>query len=889
MKDLLCFWLGICCILNITFGQNDTTSIAKKKSYTTTRITGKPPMIDGQLNDEAWNQVEWGGDFVQLQPYEGEAPSQKTSFKILYDDKFLYIGFRCFDTEPDKVVKRMSRRDGFEGDWVEVNIDSYNDKRSAFSFTTSVSGVKGDEFISDNGNNWDESWNPIWFTKTKLDDQGWTAETKIPLSQIRYGKKDEHTWGLQFTRRDFRANSRSTWQPVSQNDAGNWVSNFGELKGLKGVAAQKQIEIQPYAVAQMESFEKVEGNPFATGTDSRLNVGLDGKVGVTGDLTLDFTINPDFGQVEADPGALNLDGFRIFFSERRPFFIENRNLFDYRFGSAEAGGSFTDDNLFYSRRIGQSPHHYPSLGDNEHADVPVNTTILGAAKFSGKTKKGLGIGILESITARETAVIDFHGERREEVVEPLTNYFVGRFTQDFNEGQTVIGGILTNVYRDLEDPNLVNGLHESAFSGGIDITHWWKDRTYFLTFNSVFSNVNGSTEAILNTQTAFEHYFQRPDASHLKIDSTATSLTGQGGTLKVGRLNKNWMFETGTTWRSPQLELNDLGFMVNADEINYFLWTGYRFTDPFSIFQRLQINYNHYSNWDFGGNHLYLAFNTNAHATFNNFWRLGGGLTHEVKDISNNALFGGPALRRSKGLGFWSYLSTDQRKAVYFFFNVRQGLGFDPDEPNTVRNRNYSVSINVQPSNALNFSIRPSYNINKRKIQNVSSTTINNETRYVTGTVDQRTLSVTARLNYSITPNLTIQYYGQPFISRGRYNDFKYITDPLARNFYDRFEVYDEASISFDEAEDRFSVDENKDGSVDYSFGNPDFNFMQLRSNLVARWEYVPGSELFLVWTQSNTVSGSPEDALLQSIRDNLFSKKPQNIFLIKWTYRFLL
>lgn len=865
-----------------------TAPTENKKMYLTQKVISSPPVIDGIMEEGEWEDVPWGSEFVQLQPYEGKAPTQNTAFKILYDDKYLYIGFRCYDTEPDKIVRRMSRRDGFEGDWVEINIDSYFDKRSAFSFTTSASGVKGDEFISNNGNEWDESWNPIWLNKASVDSLGWMAEIRIPLSQIRYANKEEHTWGIQITRMDFRNGSRSTWQPLSQNEMGKWVSKFGELKGLKGLKAQKQIELQPYLVGKFESSEKVEGNPFATGSKNELTAGIDGKIGITGDLTLDFTVNPDFGQVEADPSALNLDGYRIFFSERRPFFIENRNLFDYQFGWAEAGGDFGSDNLFYSRRIGSSPHHYPGLNDGEYADVPSNTTILGAAKFSGKTKKGMGIAILESVTAQEIAKIDHDGERRQEIVEPLSNYFVGRITQDFNEGRTVLGGILTSTIRDLKGTEL-DYLHESAYSGGIDLTHWWKDRTYFLTVNGVFSNVNGSTEAITNTQQAFEHYFQRPDASHLTLDTTATSLTGHGGTVKIGRLNKNWKFETGVTWRSPELELNDIGFLVNADEINYFLWTGYRFTEPTKAYRWMQINYNHWLRWDFGGNNLYQAVNMNAHMNLQNFWGIGGGLTYEHKDISNNALFGGPALRRSKGLAPWFYIFTDQRKAVQFNIQTFQAFGFEKDEPNSVRASNYNIGISVQPSNALNFSLRPGYNVNKRLVQNVSSADFNNTTRYITGRLDQRTLSLTVRLNYTITPNLTVQYYGQPFISRGRYDEFKYITNPKAALFYNRFSFFDDQTIQFDENEEVYSIDEDLDGKTDYTFGLPDFSFIQFRSNLVARWEYVPGSELFLVWSQSNTVNGNIDEELVRSLSSNVFSQKLNNIFLIKWTYRFLL
>ena len=447
---------------------------------------------------------------------------------------------------------------------------------------------------------------------------------------------------------------------------------------------------------------------------------------------------------------------------------------------------------------------------------------------------------------------------------------------------------MTAVNRDLKDTGL-DYLHESAYSGGLDLIHWMKDRTYFISANSVFSKVNGSTEAITETQRSFEHYFQRPDASHLEVDTSATSLFGHGGTVKGGKLNGNWKFEKGITWRSPELELNDIGFMVNADEINYFFWTGYQINEPFSVFQRMRFNYNHWSRWDFSGKNLYQAVNTNHHATFKNFWGYGTGITYENKDISNNGLFGGPALRKSRGFFHWFYLFTDSRKKVRFNLNYNNGWGYDPDESETVRFRGYSGGITVQPANALNFSVFPSYNVNQRKIQYVTDLEWEGTTRYITGAVDQRTFSMTMRLNYSMTPNLTLQYYGQPFISRGRYNNFNYIEDALAVNFHDRVSFYKEGAINYDEESEEYIVDENLDGITDYSFGQPDFNFIQFRSNLVARWEYIPGSELFLVWSQNNTFSGNPADDLIPSLSDNIFTNKAHNIFLIKLTYRFLL
>ena len=276
-----------------------------KKNYFTAQLKSVIT-LDGSPTEEAWNAVEWGGDFIQYTPNEGKPPSQQTNFKILYDEKFLYIAYRCHDLAPDSIIKRIGRLDEFPGDWVEINIDSYHDLRTAFSFTLSVSGVRSDEFISSDGNNWDANWNPIWFAKTRVDDKGWTAEVKIPFSQLRYGNEPEKTWGFQITRRLFRKEERSTWQYIPQN-SGVWVSRFGELHGLKNIPMHRQVEIAPYVIAQADKYKKETGNPFAKGFDTKLTGGLDGKLAITNDLILDFTINPDFGQVEADPSEVRID------------------------------------------------------------------------------------------------------------------------------------------------------------------------------------------------------------------------------------------------------------------------------------------------------------------------------------------------------------------------------------------------------------------------------------------------------------------------------------------------------------------------------------------------------------------------------------------------------
>jgi hypothetical protein len=352
------------CLLGCLFILGYTTADAQradtvipKKRYDTKRLAGTAIVLDGIPNEEAWNSVEWAGGFTQWQPNEGKAPSQPTRFKILYDNKFLYVAFDCLDSAPDSIVKRMGRRDAFPGDFVEINIDSYHDLRTGFSFTTSVSGVRGDEFISNNGNNWDQNWNPIWFAKTHVNKSGWTAEIKIPLSQLRYGNEKNKVWGIQVMRRIFRKEERSTWQFIPQN-SGVWVSGFAELHGLNDIPFHRQVEIAPYVTAQAATYKKEPGNPFADGFDTKLTGGVDGKVAVTNDLILDFTINPDFGQVEADPSQVRIDGFQNFFGEQRPFFIESRNIFEYQLTGSTAGGDYDADLLFYSRRIGSSPHGF---------------------------------------------------------------------------------------------------------------------------------------------------------------------------------------------------------------------------------------------------------------------------------------------------------------------------------------------------------------------------------------------------------------------------------------------------------------------------------------------------------------------------------------------------
>ncbi len=866
---------------------NLTSAGIERRQYETQSIGDDVIKLDGIPDEEAWNKVEWATSFIQHEPDNGAAPSEQTSFKILHNGKYLYLAYRAYDSCPDSIVCRMGRRDEFPGDWVEINIDSYHDLRTAFSFTFSVCGVKNDEFVSDDGNNWDANWNPVWDAISNIDSLGWTAELRIPFSQLRYGNQKDPVWGIQVTRRVFRKEEKSTWQHVPQNASG-WVSQFGELHGLTDLPNKRQVELAPYVLAQTERFEKVPGNPFLDGSKSKFSAGLDGKIGVTRDMILDFTINPDFGQVEADPGSVRLDGYEIFFEERRPFFMESRNVFNYQITGSAAGGQYDSDILFYSRRIGGSPHGNPALAYGEFADVPSNTSILGAAKFSGKTKTGLSVGILESVTNAEMADIALGENHREELVEPLTNYFVGRLIKDYDQGNTIIGGIITAVNRD----NGIDELNRGAYSGGLDFQHSWKNKWWQFKFSGVMSHVEGSRESILATQTNFVHLLQRSDADYLGVDPNRTSLTGTAGTIKIGKYSgvedKNggrFQFESGVTWRSPHLELNDVGFLSAADEINHFTWGSYNIQQPFSIFRTARFNYNHWFRWDFGGHLLYSAFNTNMNFWFKNNWMLGGGFDWNPYEVSNNALRGTTSLRKPPGYGYGIWIQSDSRKKISYNLNYHTGIGYQKE----VTFLGVSAGIEYHPIDALSFSIAPGYDHSTRKKdQFVDHANYGPEVRSIVSQVDQEDFSIQMRLNYYVTPEFSIQYYGEPFIFRATYGNYGYVTHPLDKIYDNRFHTYSPDEITVNDF--NANVDENHDGQIDYSFHTPDFNLVQYRSNLVFRWEYVAGSEIYFVWSQ-NILPDAYDDLhspLFSSLSQNVFNKQAHNIFLVKVSYRFL-
>ena len=850
------------------------------KLYTATRTTS-PPTINGKLDDLAWQSGTWPDDFTQNQPFSGRPATQRTEFNILFDDNYLYVAIKAYDTSPDSIVNRLTRRDEADGDLAGVIFDSFHDLRTGFLFGVSSAGVKYDRMIMNDGEYEDPSWDPNWWVQTSINDEGWIAEMKIPFSQVRFDKNSGTVWGLEIGRVLYRNNETSFWQHIPK-EAPGMVHLFGEMKGLEQIKPRKIFDVTPYAVAKTETFEAVPENPFlAKGRSSKINAGLDAKIGVTNNMTMDLTINPDFGQVEADPSEVNLSAYETFFREKRPFFIEGNNITSFGLGIGD--GDVGNDNLFYSRRIGRRPQVYPELEDEWNADVPIQANILGAAKLTGKTKDGFSVGFIDAVTSEENAEIDTIGGRMLKTVEPLTNYFIGRVQKDIHDGNTIIGGIFTGTNRILNDETQ-NFLHKSAYTAGIDFTQYFKNKSWSLNFNNAFSLVQGSKEAIENTQKSSARYFQRPDKDYAVLDPNRTSLAGSGGRLQIIKQNGNWNFMSATIWKTPGFETNDVGYLREADQVLSVLWGQYNQFEPKGIYRQYNINADIYSVWNFGADQLGKGLEWNANMNLKNFWNLYTGGSVRGNNLDQSILRGGTMMKTPGNWNVRFGFSTDSRKKLVFDSNTNLNVGFQESS----NNFNTNVGFSYKPTNFLVLSFNPGFSKSFNELQYVSTIELNQGDKYIFANIDRKTISTSFRINVNLSPDLTLQYWGQPFIATGKYNDHKQIVNPMADNYDNRFRIFSPSQISLDD--DEYIIDENGDGSTDYRFYKKDFNFKEFLSNFVLRWEYSPGSSVFLVWSQSRSSSDNSGNLNLSDDLSNLFDgsdNKPHNVFLIKLSYRF--
>jgi hypothetical protein len=839
--------------------------------YNATRLLVKPPVVDGKIDDEAWQkQGEWAGDYTQQMPVEGAPPTEQTELKILYDDSYLYYAIRAYD-DPAKIHYFPGRRDDFGEyavDVVGICFDSYNDKRTGFEFDLTASGGKIDLILGNGEMEWDVTWDAVWDGKVAHDEKGWTAEARIPLNQLRYGKQKEQVWGMHAWRWLARNKEESQWQLIPRQNTGR-MYQLGELHGIRDLPPSRHVELLPHVVGKAASGPSFPGE----GTDGSGTVGLDAKVGLSTNFTLDATVNPDFGQVEADPSVLNLTAYETFYEEKRPFFLEGRKILTFDIEE--------QDQLFYSRRIGQPPSLTLAPGPDETVREPDNTTILGALKVSGKTNDGLSVAVLQSLTQKEHAEAGGPSGTSNPVVEPFGSYTAARVQKDWSKGNTILGGMVTSTHRWISDPSLAF-LPTQAWSGGVDFVRYFDDRFWVLDARAIASRVEGDPEAIHALQTNPVHYYQRPDATHLGVDESATSLAGHGGSVRFGTSGKGRFRATSHFhWYSPGLELNDVGYLKQADIKANQVFLGWAESKPKGIFREYSFQASREDQWDFGNLHTSSSTVAHASATFQNRWSVSGEAAyHELVDT--RALFGGPALRSSD---FWtSFLkvSSDNSRRVSAAVKAHHDWAL---EGGTVSN-DLLVEASVRPSGRLTFSATGEYLRLEDDLQYVGTEETTDGSRWLIGRNDERLWNFTFRVNLAITPDLTVTYYGSPFVASGRFTEIRKATDTLSPAYESRFHRFGPDEIAYSGAGNEYLIHE-AGGGPSYALGNPDFSIREFRSNLVARWEYKPGSTLYVVWQQGRSGRDPYWDDSLHQNWNALWRTPADNLFLIKLSYWF--
>jgi len=850
---------------------------APPKVARASRIVGAAPHVDGELNDPAWQQATVISDFVQKVPVEGAAPSVETEVRILYDDHGLYVGARLRRPDPRVIRTSITRRDGeSDAEVFTVSLDPYLDRRTAYSFSLSSGGVRGDAYHSqdseDSGR--ETQFDPIWSARARVDGEGWTAEMHIPFSQLRFNAAPELTWGLELTRNVADKSERIQWVMIPVSAAG-FSSHFGRLDGIAGIPATRRLELLPYVATDLTYRANVDArNPYDDKLGAR--AGGDLKYGLGPNVTLDATINPDFGQVEADPAVVNLTAFETIFEERRPFFIEGNELLTGR------GQSFIGrPSWFYSRRIGAAPRGFAS---GDYVDSPANTTILSAAKVTGRFKNGLSIGALAALTPREYArTFDTTNVESDKIaVEPPTSYGVFRLQQEFGTRQSNIGASVTHAHRWLDDRGgLEQLLPSTAVAGGVDWRLRYMEGMYEITGWVGGSRVEGDPTAIARLQRGSAHYFQRPDQDHISYDPTRTSLTG--GTASL-RLDKNagrfTLAGIQLSARSPEFDINDAGQMRSGDDIDFNADIQLRDTKPNKYVRYFQFGTSGVAGWNYGGVQQYLRFTENMQFTLHNFWRATGRVVVHRRSLSDDLTRGGPLMGTPNAYTLTAQLTS--RPNVPTTWNARTEY-FD-DEFGGWR-WDASTGLSTRPAPQWQASVDPTYSHSVDGRQYVMTRADGSDAtfgqRYVFGFIERSTLSARFRLNYAFTPNFTVEAYAEPFAASGRYYDFGEL--PAARSRSLR--TYGAPGTGTTISENPAGVSTVTDGATTFTIPQLDFNRLSFRSNLVLRWEWLPGSTAFLIWQQSR----QEEEKVGQLInpRDvwNSTQVAGDNFFVVKVSY----
>ena len=858
-----------------------------------------PVRIDGLLTDSAWSRAMPIIAFRQIQPDEGAPASLPMEVRILYDDDALYIGARM--REPGGVAAPLARRDqlldanGNNGsfnslttDKLIVELDPYHNHLDDVLFEVNPAGVKGDQL------NGDPSWDPIWEAESHVDADGWTAEMRVPFSQLRFSRDSAQTWGMQVWRYIDRRNERDMWSFWRRNEPGG-PAFFGELTGLEIGDRPRQLELLPYLVTGSTFKQVARSDPYHRNPDERFAAGGDIKYLLTSNLTLDATINPDFGQVEVDPAVLNLSAFETYYEEKRPFFVSGASAFDFGGMRCFFCSNTSSLDAFYSRRIGRPPQLNAYVDDTAaFADEPDNTSILGAAKISGRTRGGYNVGLLDAVTNREVARFRpaLNAPEATQAVEPYTNYFVGRANKEFRAGATTFGGIVTSVARSMGDSVSRDRLRDHAEAAGVDWRHTWHGREYSWMGSTLFSNVSGSAPAIALTERSSARYFQRPDRGTThdglfanSYDTTRTSLQGYGLFTRIGKDNGTLLWEAMANVRSPGFEVNDLAFLDRADLKWFNGNVGGQWTTPTSWYRNIFFTVGGATQYNYENDKTETELQSFYAMQFPNYWNLRTFYIHDVPAYDDRATRGGPVVKRAGYHLVEAELSTDARAPAVFDFSLTSVKGIG----DTRNQLSLSPGIALKPVANVFIQLSPNFQRTEdaaQYVEAVQDPTVTTfcGTRYVFGFVTTKVVSLDTRLNWTFTPNLTLQLFAQPFIASGDYSSFREYAAPrsISKLVYGR----DIGTVTYDPGENSYTVDPDAGGPArPFTFANPNFTASSLRGTAVLRWEYRPGSTLFFVWTQERSGSGAMGNFDFQSARAAILADRPTNVFQVKATY----
>ena len=857
-----------------------------------------PISLDGRLDEAAWQAATPVTEFTQIDPNEGQPGSQRTEMRFLFDEGALYVGARMYDTEGRAGVRTsLVRRDAsFNSDYMEVVIDGFHDHLGRAFFQVNPSGSKFD-MLGIGSSCCDEGWDPIWEAATRIDDDGWSAEIRIPLSQLRFSNAPVQTWGLQLRRWIQRRNELQQWAFWRKNESGG-PNRFGHLEGLEfGERSGRQLELLPYVAAKTQNLSVPNGDPFNGGNVQSARLGLDLKYNLSSNFTLDATFNPDFGQVEADPAVVNLTAFETSFPEKRPFFIASSGVFSFGGFSCYFCSNVSSLSAFYTRRIGRSPQGADlAHGAGTYADVPEATTILGAAKITGRTSNGLTIGVLNAVTNRETArVRPESGTDLNQVVEPLTNYFVGRVKKDLMRGNLVLGGIATSVLRDM-DPVFEPRLTRHAELIGTDVRYTFKERNYSLTGNFAITNIEGDPAVISARQRAAARYFQRPDRKPgsdgfftNQLDANATSMRGGGAYMRLAKDAGNWLWETAVNVRTPGFEANDLAFLTRADYVWYNANIFRSFTKPTAWYRDLALIAGGQEQQNFDGDITDRQLHFFVGMTARNFWNFNTFYLYRPDLLDDRLLRGGPVVEKPGVDVIGMNMNSDSRGRIIFHSfgeyakNRLGGWG-----------KNIGAGITWRPAPNATLTLGPGWNDSRSMLQYVRrfedpTNTAFYGARYVLASIDQKQLSLETRLSWTFSPTTSLELFAQPLLASGDYFDFKEYDAPRSGDVSifgrDRGTITEAPSTS-PGAPSNITIDPDGSGpAAPLQFANPDFNFRSLRGNAVFRWEFKPGSVMYVAWAHSRSASLSVGDFRFSRDFSGMFENVPDNVFLVKASF----